>query len=489
MSAPSMRTPSTLLQFVLGAALALGMLPATSVAATSHCPSGTVALTFDDGPGEHTPAVLDTLAEEEVPGTFFVLGRNVDLRPFLVRRADDEGHLVANHSYTHRDLEELSEEEIREEILRTDRAIRDAGVVPLPLLRPPYGHWDGPGGKVATAAASVGYSIVTWTYSPTDYLADADTIRDRVLGNLHPDAIILLHDGSSNAPELIAALPAIVDGARQQGYCFGVLDDDGGVVPPEPDEPDEPDEVYHPVVPVVTGQPVWLLRDELAGGSPDHRFVYGRAGDVIIRCDWNGDGRDTPGIVRDGTWHLRDRLGGGAADHTFVYGRVDRGDIPICGDWNGDGRDTPGIVRDGTWHLRDRLGGGAADHTFVYGRVDRGDIPICGDWNGDGRDTPGIVRDGTWHLRDRLAGGAADHTFVYGRVDRGDLPLVGDWNGDGRDTPGIVRDGTWHLRDRLAGGAADHTFAYGRADRGDLFLAGDWNGDGRDTPGFVRPDG
>ena len=348
MFAPSTRPLPTVLPLACAIALLLALLPVTGAGAASHCPSGTVALTFDDGPGEHTPAVLDTLAATEVAATFFVLGRSVDLRPSLVARTADEGHVVANHSYTHRDLEELSEDEIKDEVLRTDRAIRNAGAAPTALLRPPYGHWDGPGGKVATAAASVGYSIVTWTYSPTDYVADADTIRTRVLDNLHPDAIILLHDGSSNAPEMIAALPAIIEGAREQGYCLGVLDDDGGVVPPAPDEvdePDQPDEVHHPVAPVVTGQPVWLLRNELGGGAADHRFSYGRAGDVVLRCDWNGDGRDTPGIVRDGTWHLRDRLAGGAADHAFVYGRVDRGDLPLAGDWNGDGRDTPGIVR------------------------------------------------------------------------------------------------------------------------------------------------
>jgi peptidoglycan/xylan/chitin deacetylase (PgdA/CDA1 family) len=471
MSVPSMRTVVAVLPLTIALAVVLALIPTTGAAATSHCPSGTIALTFDDGPGEHTPAVLDALADKEVLAAFFVLGRNVDGSPSLVARAADEGHEIANHSYTHRDLEDLEEDEIREEVLRTDQAIRDAGAEPLPLLRPPFGHWDGPGGTVATAAASVGYGIVTWTYSPTDYLADADTIRARVLDNLHPDAIILLHDGSSNAPEMIAALPAIIDGARDQGYCFGVLDDDGGVVPPAPpavEEPDRPDEGDHPAAPVVTGHPLWLLRDALAGGAADHRFTYGRPGDVVLRCDWNGDGRDTPAIVREGTWHLRDRLAGGVADHSFVYGRVDRGDLPICGDWNGDGRDTPGIVREGTWHLRDRLAGGVADHSFVYGRVDRGDLPLAGDWNGDGRDTPGIVREGTWHLRDRLAGGVADHSFVYGRVDRGDLPLAGDWNGDGRDTPAIVREGTWHLRDRLAGGVADHSFVYGRVDRGDL---------------------
>ncbi len=198
--------------------------------ATSACPSGVVALTFDDGPNVHTAEVLDVLAAHRAPGTFFVIGQNVERRPELVRRAADEGHEVANHSYTHRDLELLTHEEIRSEVAQTDRAIREAGVVPLALLRPPFGHWDGPGGLVATAAEAEGYRVVTWTYSPTDYLNDAETIRTRVLANLHPDANLLFHDGSSNAPELIAALPDIIQGARDQGYCLGVLDHHGRVV-------------------------------------------------------------------------------------------------------------------------------------------------------------------------------------------------------------------------------------------------------------------
>lgn len=193
-----------------------------------------------------------------------------------------------------------------------------------------------------------------------------------------------------------------------------------------------------------------------------HEFKYGRAGDVPVVADWNGDGRDTVSVIRDGTWHLNNRLRGGVAERTFVYGRVTRGDVPVAGDWDRGGRDLPGIVRDSEWHLRDRQAGGIADWEFIYGRLTRGDLPLWGDWNGDGRDTAGVVREGTWHLRNRHAGGVSDTEFTYGRVTAGDMPVVGDWTGDGRDTPMIVRGGIWHFKYEHGGGPADFTAIFPR---------------------------
>jgi hypothetical protein len=210
----------------------------------------------------------------------------------------------------------------------------------------------------------------------------------------------------------------------------------------------------------VTGR---LLRtaaqlEDIRHGSMDLLgFATGLGEGQPVVGDWNGDGRSTPGLFRNGSWHLSDALRAGA-DKFVSYGRA--GDVPVVGDWNGDGRDTIGIVRDGTWHLRNHLSGGRADRSFRYGRVGRGDHALTGDWNGDGRDTIGIVRDREWHLKHSLSGGRADHSFIYGRVTRGDVPLIGDWNRDGRDTVGIVRGGIWHLRDDLAGGAADRSFRY-----------------------------
>ena len=194
-------------------------------------------------------------------------------------------------------------------------------------------------------------------------------------------------------------------------------------------------------------------------------------------CDWNGDGRDTPGAVRDGTWYLTDDPTGGEQTRVFGYG--DRTDIPVCGDWNGDGstprhrpqrrvvpgehhrqgdrrprrrlrrprrhprrgrlerrrQDTPGIVRDGRWYLVNTPGKPFADIVFGYG--DPGDEPILGDWDGNGTDTPGIVRNGIWFLTNTLGKPLADLNFAYGNPD--DHAIVGDWNGDGKDTPGVIR--------------------------------------------------
>lgn len=187
----------------------------------------------------------------------------------------------------------------------------------------------------------------------------------------------------------------------------------------------------------------WHVRNDLSGGPAHLTFVYGRVNDVLVCGDWNGDGRETPGVVRrleSGRfeWHLRNALRGGAADITFVYGRDihgDRDQFPVrwlTGDWNGDGRDTVGIVRhepDDTfqWHLRNQLRAGAADIVFDYYEDAESagdqltDTPVVGDWNGDGRDTAGVVRkrqgSPQWLLRDEHADGPPDHSFRYGHSD------------------------------------------------------------------------
>jgi hypothetical protein len=158
----------------------------------------------------------------------------------------------------------------------------------------------------------------------------------------------------------------------------------------------------------------WHLRDTLAGGPSDHQATYGDAttGDVPVTGDWNGDGRDTIGYIRDGEWRLRNSQRGPGLvldrrEIVFTYGRLTRGDLPLVGDWNRDGKDTVGIVRDGEWHLRNSLSGGHSDVSFVYGRVTRGDLPIAGDWSGNGRTTAGIVRGADWLLTNSLASGPA----------------------------------------------------------------------------------
>lgn len=192
------------------------------------------------------------------------------------------------------------------------------------------------------------------------------------------------------------------------------------------------------------------------------RFDYGRRGDVPIAADWNGDGRNTVSVIRDGTWFLNNTLAGGNAERQFVYGRVANGDVPIAGNWFGGSKDMPGIVRDRVWHLRKTQSGGSSDRSFIYGRLTAGDLPLWGDWNGSGRATVGIVRQGDWHFRNSLSSGPADRSYRYGRVLSGDIPVTGDWTGDRIDTPGIVRDGRWLLKHRHGAGAADAAITFRR---------------------------
>ena len=225
---------------VVGVAIILAgsLLGAPQEAVATSCSRGVVALTFDDGPGRHTPAVLDALARRDVPATFFVIGQLARGRPSLIRRQDREGHAVGNHTYRHERLTSLSDARIRSTVWATSAAIRDAGVRPINAVRPPYGATSS---RVRRVLRDVGYAHVLWTVDTRDWEGpSSSTIARRAINGLAPGANILFHDGSSRAPNTIAALPQIIDTARARGYCFGTLDDRGRIVAPAPAPPPPP---------------------------------------------------------------------------------------------------------------------------------------------------------------------------------------------------------------------------------------------------------
>lgn len=124
------------------------------------------ALTFDDGPSPHTtPRLLDMLASYGIPATFFMVGRNAEHHPELVRRIEAEGHEVANHSYSHPNLRKLSYERKRAEIAATDTILRNIGVTPR-FMRPPYGAYDE---ATENIAKELGLSIVLWSVDSKDW--------------------------------------------------------------------------------------------------------------------------------------------------------------------------------------------------------------------------------------------------------------------------------------------------------------------------------
>jgi peptidoglycan/xylan/chitin deacetylase (PgdA/CDA1 family) len=173
-----------------------------------------VALTFDDGPtGKHTPRVLAILKQHKVQATFFVLGGMAKRNPALLKRIVDEGHLVASHSYTHPKRGTI--EAWREELRRTDEAIRAGGVTPSPYFRPPHGTVTA---AVRQVCAERRETIVLYTLLSSDWTRPGkDALVRQVVGGLAPGGIVVLHDGGGERGQTVAALPEIIQGLRKKG--------------------------------------------------------------------------------------------------------------------------------------------------------------------------------------------------------------------------------------------------------------------------------
>ena len=176
-----------------------------------------VALTFDDGPaGANTEAVLDILKEENIGAVFFCIGKNIAGREATVQRMHHEGHVVANHSFDHGAMFDLlgSTAMIDDLRLADAEVQRVTGKVPK-LFRPPYGVINP---ALTKAIKTGGYQPLGWSIRSFDTTAgNADALTQRVIRNLHPGAVILLHD---RCEVTASALRNIIQEIRRNGYTF-----------------------------------------------------------------------------------------------------------------------------------------------------------------------------------------------------------------------------------------------------------------------------
>jgi peptidoglycan-N-acetylglucosamine deacetylase len=182
-----------------------------------------VALTFDDGPWPHTTAqILTLLVQRQAPATFFVVGRQVQRYPDLVRREVAAGMAVGSHSWSHpQPFDRLPVARIRDEITHGRRTLEPLGVRPVGF-RPPGGAASG---TVLAAAQGLGERTALWSVDPADWHpgVTADQLVQRVLAAVRPGAIVLLHDGGGDRSATVAALPAIIDGLRRLGLTPTVV--------------------------------------------------------------------------------------------------------------------------------------------------------------------------------------------------------------------------------------------------------------------------
>ena len=177
-----------------------------------------VALTFDDGPHKScTPKLLDGLKERGVHATFFLMGQSIPGNEDLVRRMQEEGHLIGNHSYSHIQLTHAGEEKVCRAVEETEELIKSITGSRPQYLRPPYGDWN------ENLECRVDLTTVFWTVDSLDWkLKNTEKVVRRVEKSVDDGAIILMHD---IFPTSVEAALRIVDDLKAQGYVFVTVDE------------------------------------------------------------------------------------------------------------------------------------------------------------------------------------------------------------------------------------------------------------------------
>ncbi len=171
-----------------------------------------IALTFDDGPVPvTTPAILDALRDAKVSATFFVTGRNAVRYPDLMARMISEGHVVANHTWSHPAKPGLAQ--AHKELFETQMAIYGTTLRKPNLFRPPYGIRSAQTTKLAQRS---GMAIVMWTLTAADTgTTKWEDVYTNIVIGAKPGDIALMHDVK---PHTAAALPKVLRDLKKRGF-------------------------------------------------------------------------------------------------------------------------------------------------------------------------------------------------------------------------------------------------------------------------------
>lgn len=185
-----------------------------------------IYLTFDAGyENGNMPAILDALHKHQVHATFFVVGTLIREKPELIREISDAGHTVGNHTMTHPDMSGISTKEAFQKQLEDVEALyKDAtGNEMTKFYRPPQGIYSTDNLQMAK---DLGYSTFFWSLAYVDWYQDKQPSKEeafqKLLGRIHPGAIVLLHSTSSTNAEI---LDELLTKWKEMGYTFGTLEE------------------------------------------------------------------------------------------------------------------------------------------------------------------------------------------------------------------------------------------------------------------------
>jgi peptidoglycan-N-acetylglucosamine deacetylase len=200
-----------------------------------------VALTFDDGPSESTPELLEILAQYGVPATFFQCGANARRLPDVSRAVLEAGHEIGNHTESHAPLYLRTPGYIYGELAAAQDSIAEATGQRPRYFRAPYGaRWFG----LRAAQKKLELQGIMWTCIGLDWRLPTERIVSRIVSNLFSGSILCLHDGRHtqarpNVRPMIEAVREIVPEALERGFEFATISQLLCPKQPHPTQPSE----------------------------------------------------------------------------------------------------------------------------------------------------------------------------------------------------------------------------------------------------------
>ena len=177
-------------------------------------PEKKIAISFDAAWGaDYTESLLKILKNYDVKSTFFLVGFWVDKYPEMVKRIDEEGHEIGNHSLNHPHMSQLSKEQIVQELTKTSEKIEAITNKKVTLFRPPFGDYNN---RLVKTSREMGIQVIQWDVDSLDYKDyGADAIVKRVLSKVKNGSIVLFHNNATYTKD---ALPVILENLQKENY-------------------------------------------------------------------------------------------------------------------------------------------------------------------------------------------------------------------------------------------------------------------------------
>lgn len=183
-----------------------------------------VYLTFDEGyEAGYTEKILEVLKNNNVKACFFITAHYLNSKPELVQKMIQQGHTIGNHTVNHKSLPTLSNEELKEEVMKLHTAVFEKTGYEMKYIRPPKGEYSQ---RTLAVLQSLGYRTVMWSFAYDDWDEEnqerQEYAKQKILNNIHPGAVILLHGNSKDNCNI---LDECIKKIRKMGYEFKSLDE------------------------------------------------------------------------------------------------------------------------------------------------------------------------------------------------------------------------------------------------------------------------